>query len=261
MRNRGANTDREGTRAVSEVVGFVLVFTLVIGTITFVYTTGFAGLTDTRDVEQVNNAERAFDVLANGFQKLARGEAPNRATEIQLAGAQLSTGTYHNVSVHNTTTGDRLAAVNRSRPIVYEAPGGSKIVYEHGAVIRVGPDGSAIVKRGPNFIIGENRTVIRYIQIDTRGGDRLGVGGDTTVLVRSTRTVSELQLREENADSVTFRLRTSPTRASAWRAYLEDTIPDTGNCQVEGTNGEFVACEFDTDSLSVARAKLRIEFS
>jgi hypothetical protein len=134
-------------------------------------------------------------------------------------------------------------------------------VYEHGAVIRVSPEGSAIVKRGPNFIIGEERTVIRYIQVDTRGGDRLGVGGETTVLVRSARTVSELELREESAGSVTVRLRTSPTRAPAWRSYLEAEIPDSGNCQVEGANGEFVACEFDTDSLSVARTKLRIDFS
>lgn len=259
MRSPESAAGDQRTRAVSEVVGFVLVFTLVIGTISFVYTTGFAGLTDTRDVEQVNNAERAFDVLANGFETIARDEAPNRATEIQLAGAQLSTGAYHNVSVHNATTGDPLATVNRSRPIIYEAPGGSKIVYEHGAVIRESPGGDAIVKRGPNFIIGENRTVIRYIQIDTRGGDRLGVGGETTVLLRSTGTVSELELREQNAGSVTVRLRTSPTRAPAWRSYLEAEIPDTGNCQVE--DDEFVACEFDTDSLSVARTKIRIDFS
>jgi hypothetical protein len=253
-------TDDARTRAVSEVVGFVLVFTLVIGTITFVYTTGFAGLTDTRDVEQVNNAERAFDVLANGFQKMARGEAPSRATEIQLADAQLSTGNYHNVSVHNAA-GDRLAAINRSRPIVYEAPGGARVVYEHGAVIRVGSDGSAIVKRGPDFIIGENETIIRYIQVDSQGGDSLGVGGETTVLVRSRKTVSELEYRGESVGDVTFRLRTTPERSPAWESYLDEQIPASGDCVIEGSNNQFVACTFTTDSLSVARTKLRIEFS
>ena len=82
--------DPTDTRGVSEIVGFILVFSLVLGTITLVYASGLSGLDDTRDAERITNAERAFDVLANNFQQMGRGEAPNRATEIKLAEAQLS---------------------------------------------------------------------------------------------------------------------------------------------------------------------------
>jgi hypothetical protein len=51
------------------------------------------------------------------------------------------------------------------------------------------------------------------------------------------------------------------TRQEAWESYLDEQIPASGDCVIEGSNNQFVACTFTTDSLSVARTKLRIEFS
>ena len=89
-------------RAVSEIIGFVLVFSLILGTITIVYVGGLSGLDDARNAERVNNAERAFDVMANNFQQMGRGDAPNRATEIKLADAQLTTTPNRAVNVNRT---------------------------------------------------------------------------------------------------------------------------------------------------------------
>lgn len=73
-------------RAVSEVVGFVLTFSLVTMAIAIVFTAGFGGLQDTQQAEQVNNVERAFDVLDTNVQEVQRQEAPSRATEMRLSG-------------------------------------------------------------------------------------------------------------------------------------------------------------------------------
>jgi len=55
-------------RAVSDVVGYVLVFSLVSLTVGVVSVAGVGALQDARDVEQANNAERAFDVLGDNVE-------------------------------------------------------------------------------------------------------------------------------------------------------------------------------------------------
>ena len=96
-------------RGVSDVVGFVLVFALVTATVGVVYTTGIQGLTGSRDVERVNNAERAFDVFANNVDDVIRRGAPSRATEVKLADADLHYGAP--VTVNLTLTGSGKSAI------------------------------------------------------------------------------------------------------------------------------------------------------
>lgn len=254
--------ERADERAVSEVVGFVLVFSLVVGTIALVYVTGFAGLTDTRDVEQVNNAERAFDVLADGFDKLARGEAPNRATEIKLADAQLTLGNLKQGAVTDSD-GTMVAEIPQHRPIVYTAPSGSEVVYEHGAVIRVDDGGAATMRREPDFIIGEERTVIRHIETSNLQIGSQSVAGDTTVLVRSSATRSDLLYSAVENDEVTLALDTAEERASAWTEYMESEMPDGGTCSVsDPIDGEVsVECTFETETIYVSKTRIKVDFT
>ena len=149
-------------RAASEIIGFVLVFSLILGTITIVYIGGLSGLDDARNAERVNNAERAFDVMANNFQQMGRGDAPNRATEIKLADAQLSTSGNRQVSIKSS--GMSTAAAASPVTIRYDAPGDTRIVYENGAVIRV-DDGAAIMRREPDFLFSDGKAVVRFIEL------------------------------------------------------------------------------------------------
>lgn len=245
-------------RGVSEVVGFVIVFSLILGTIAIVYTGGFSGLTDARDVEEVNNAERAFDVLGSSLEKMARGQAPHRATELKLSDSQLILGDLRHASVHNST-GDLVGEMPQNRPIIYEVNQDSKIVYEHGAVIRV-DDGAATMQRKPDFIFGEDRTVIRHIETANLPTGRQNVGGDRTVLVRSSVISSELLYTGDESGSVTFALNTTSERAGAWERYLES---EGGDCDPPIGNGEEVTleCDFETDRLYVAKTRIEIRFS
>lgn len=248
----------EADRGVSEVVGFVIVFSLVLGTIAVVYTGGFGGLTDARDVEQMNNAERAFEVLGTSIEKMARGQAPNRATEIKLSNARLSTGDARRVSTNTSSLNVSVAAEN-SRSLRYDPPSDSSVVYEHGAVIRVDGE-SSTMRREPDFIIDENRTVIRYVELV--GGSQ-SISGDTTVLVRSQLSRSELLHVEENPGSATFRITTAPERADAWQDYLEEETPEPDSCDTinEGTDSITIECTFETDVLHVALSRIRISLT
>lgn len=247
-------------RAVSEVVGFILVFSLVLGTITLVYVGGLGGLQDTRDHEQMANAERAFDVLANNLQELGKGKAPSRATEVKLAGAQIRTTEPSLISVNSTGMNASGAS---PRSIVYRPESSdSAVVYEAGAVIRQDGD-QAIMIREPDFVFGPDRTVIRVIE--TRGGLQ-STSGDTTTLVRGEKRFQEVRHSNQDPDAQ-FELNVSFRPASGhvkpWHDYFEESLneaygTDGDDFCTEGTTE--VTCDgIDTHSIFFGSTGVQVE--
>lgn len=247
-------------RAVSEVVGFILVFSLVLGTISFVYVGGFTGLQDTRDHEQMANAERAFDVLANNLEELGQGKAPSRATEIKLAGAQLRTTEPTLITV-NTTGMNASGASPRS--IVYQPEtSNSAVIYEAGAVLRDDGD-QAIMIREPDFVFGPNRTVMRVIE--TRGGKQ-SISGDTTTLVRGKGQFQGIRHRDQDPDSpinLTVRIEPASGHVDPWYNYMEESLDeefgDTGDDYCTIQTDEVVCTDIMTHSVYFASTGVDIE--
>ena len=217
--------DTSSRRAVSQVVSFVLVFSLVATTVGIVSVVGFDGLTDRRNAERVENAERAFDVLADNVEDVYAESAPSRATEVKLDEASLRTAASTSLTVDFPD--DTLGPFDTSlRPIVFEPQGrNSTIVYEAGAVIRV-DDGNAVMLREPPFRFDEDRSV--HSLVVTGGED--AVSGSTTVLVRTEETLTTV-LHPAGTDTAAtpdsrfvFQLETTAARAPAGERYLEDEI-------------------------------------
>lgn len=276
-------------RAVSEVLGFILVASLIFATLGVVYVAGLGGLEDTRDAERLQNAERAFEVLADNMADVYAEGAPNRATEIKLADAQLEFGSSTTLSVEITNAASGSPSYSTDLdPIVYSAGTGTKIVYEAGAVFRVEPDG-AVLKRKPRFVFHEDANNVKtaaipYVQ--TRPGFRSGtsIGGSTTVLVRASSVQTDILANETqptdpftteatsdagDADAahefaVTFTIQTSENRADAWKRFLNDRIPgsfDANAAPVCGVSGGTVTCEIAVERLFVTASRIDVTFA
>ncbi|MFB6123753.1 MAG: hypothetical protein ABEJ78_09885 [Haloferacaceae archaeon] len=249
-------------RAVSNVVGFVLVFALISASVGVVTVFGFSTLEDARTDERINNAERAFDVLADNFADVARGGAPSRATEIKLAEASLTLAETVDLSVNASDEAAPYPA--QFRPIVFSAGTGTEIAYEGGAVIR-SQRGGAVMLREPNYLFSEERTVIHYIEPESASVDR--VGGSSTVLVRGVRTVSRVLTAREVPSTVTLtlRLETTPERAAAWNRYFERQIDwndaHTNASDPCAVSGGTVTCTFNSEELYVTTTRIAVEFS
>jgi hypothetical protein len=262
------------------VLGFVLVFSLITMTVGAVYATGFSGLEDARDAERVNNAERAFDVLAHNVEDSDRGGAPGRSTEVKLSDASIDFGDRTNVSVtlerdtnDDGTYDDDRTAYEQFSPIVYEASG-TRIVYENGAVIREESDG-AVMRREPSMAFrergGERSVVLSIVDLNRRGGGQ--VAGSTTVLVRTrlqsgpgartTLLSTPRTLDGGTADRVTLNVTTGPDRAVAWERYVEDSVGWTSDpcSRTDVATGTAVVCTFETDHLLVRTTHLNARIS
>ncbi|WP_143423207.1 DUF7289 family protein [Halegenticoccus soli] len=241
----------------SEVLGFVLAFSLVVSAVGIVYVVGFGGLQETRDGERVNNAERAFDVLADNMVDVYADGAPSRATEIKLADARLTHADPIYVNTTVGSSGSTVAFSNSSAiaPISYDAGTGARIVYSNGAVVRDQRAGERMLVE-PAFVFSRDRTVLFYVRTMPRGP--AGVGGSRTTLVRAERTRLYSPLSNATGPyDVTLEVTTP--RAEAWERYLESELAwEADPC---ATAGGTVRCEFETEEVHLTVVEIHVEFS
>lgn len=238
-------------RAVSETLGFVLTFSLITVTIAIVFTVGFGGLQDAQHAEQVNNVERAFDVLATNVDEIHREGAPSRSTEMRLSGGTLAHGDPVTVTVEvgeNNESLDTNASFD-THPLVYRN-GDTEIVYELGGIIRTDGDNGVLLSEPP-FVVGDRSAV--PILVTTTPGDRDTVGEHRTVLVSSTHQRTTLVQQPTNQ---TVRITIESPRADAWERYLEGSKFEVK----EDTDENSVTFEIESDGTSVSVTWVRLRF-
>jgi AraC-like DNA-binding protein len=261
-------------RGVSEVLGFVLIFSLVTASVGAVYVVGFGGLEDARDAERIDNAERAMDVLADNVEDIHRDDAPTRATEIKLYDATLSVGESTNVAVNvtNNATGVTANWNNVSVYPVEYAPQRSptRLRYVNGGVFREDRNGGLLLNRPPVTMrtnsSGDRIVVIPILQ--TRPGSSSGsISGRTTVLVRTERISSRvLSARTdpgpETPDphyNVTYRIETTEARAPLWEDYLDTRFDEAfGTTPCSTPSPDTVECQFETQQLFVTVTRINV---
>lgn len=208
----------------SEVVGFILVFGLVIASVGTVYAFGVGELQDAREYERVNNAERAFEVFADNVGDVARRGAPSRGTELKLADSTLGYGeTTVNVTL-DTTPATPGSDVNDSTgnvslsPVTLTLGDAGEVRYASGAVLRTDGDGPPRMVHEPDFVFDDDRVVVQLVR-SVPAGTTTQVGGERIARIRTVRTSQSTLLTR--AEPVTVRFDVDSPYASAWGDYLE----------------------------------------
>ena len=247
-------------RGVSEVVGFVLIFSLITLSVGAVYAVGFTGLQDARDAEQLNNVERAFDVLDDNMADIVENDAPNRATEFRLYEADMTVGEPTRITVNIDGSPDSYSVA--AYPLVYQAQGSpTSFRYVGGAVIREDRNG-AIFLNEPSFLLRESggtRTAVIPL-IETRSQGSQAVGGTGTVLIRANRVLAEtLTARTGSNTDIELTVESTPTRAPLWAAYLNNKIGDAYGIQPCTASGDTVTCDaFTVQRLYVTATRIDV---
>jgi len=250
MRTR--STVGSDDRAVSDVVGYVLIFSLITISVGVITVGGFSTLQDRQDAERINNAERAFDVFAANMEDVYRDGAPSRATEMRLSGGTLRYGEPTNVTLRRADNAD-INWTAQITPIIY-SDSGTEIVYEAGAIIR-DERGGSVVLRSPPYRFGSERALLPLVRT-TRPVEESPVSFEGTIRVESTRTSIDAGIGPELADpSGDLEFEVDSERQEAWNRYLEQIAEREASwSHSDGT------LTFDPESAFAPRFRIQLRF-
>jgi hypothetical protein len=217
-----SNPDRQSRfrgdeRSASEVLGYVVVFALVITSIGFIVVSGVESLENVRDAEQASNAERAFDVVADNMAAIYERNSPSRATEIDLAESELFYG--NNVSIAITVDdGTATTFEFELQPVELRITDDTSLVYEGGAVFREQDEGGVML-REPPLLFTESRVHTPIIQTTTANFRSVG---RTTVLLRGQSENRSVLVSDTDGTYNEVTIEVVSPRYELWQQYFEE---------------------------------------
>lgn len=201
-RRRCAALFHDDDRAVSELVGFVLVFGIILSSVALLSVTGFQAMEDYQEVEQQRNAQRAMTALADNFNDVARHDGIDRRYgELSLRGGTISTNADGPTVYINLTSSANSGALSE-----YDTGGDPELEFELGAFeyeaesTAISYQGGAVVHKQGELFIREplvrynedtNVAVISLVKIDGTGRSIQSSGGQGVTISVDDRT-SEL---------------------------------------------------------------------
>lgn len=239
------------------MLGYALVFAAVVASVSLIFTLGVGTLRDLQHGEQMENTERAFDVLATNLADVHREGAPSRATELKTAGGQYGPGEDLTMVVNVTDpgTGTTTSTVVAATPVSYSNRE-TEIVYTTGGVVRA-DRGAGLFVRDPPFRFSEERVVIPFVSTYVRTNTTT-IGGEGTVLVVGFDRGSSLLATADRTPSqqVTVEMTVTSPRYRAWDRYLER---EGLTRQSIDAGSETVTYEYTTDTAFLRRTTVAVD--
>lgn len=244
-------------RAVSEILGYSLVFSLVIFSVAVVSVGGLTGYQNAEEFERQSNSQKAFDVLHNNLEDIYYQSAPSRGTEIDLGETAL---TLEDPVVINVTVegASRKEFQIESQPIVQDLGDDSgELVYEGGAVFQTTRDGSIILQRPPMVLRGDTAHIIAP---NVRAATARSVGSGT-VLIRAQSKGQQIRYRNTTRDpTADLTVNITSPRSDLWYGYLtERSAFDESDCSQP--EDDVVVCgPVSLDQVTLVESRVNIVF-
>ncbi|PSQ53271.1 hypothetical protein BRD20_03575 [Halobacteriales archaeon SW_8_65_20] len=247
-------------RGVSEVLSYILVFSVVTVTIAFVLGNGVGAVTSTQQNARVDAATSGVAILDKSVQTVYQTGVPRRATELKPNGGTLSVGGRFDVAVEisqdKPTQGETIlfrygAASSRFTHTIDDQSVGLAL----GARFRSGPGRVAMID-DPPFLFSQSRTNLPLVLL--KGTDSVSTGSPVQIVASSkdNRLLAHRSQTEMPQYTVKITIETTPERAAAWDRYFrrEDLDP-VDNDPSDGT----IAYTHDTNRVIIEQFKIYLD--
>jgi hypothetical protein len=240
-------------RGVSAVIGFVLVFAMVLLMTGLVYTAGTGELRELRDAQQTESVQRAFAAVDADVTDVVRDGAPLRRSTVRIRTGAL---TYGDPVEFNLTVENRSGHYGATtRPLLFRQNNRTELAYTAGLLARSGSGGGWAVVRDPPMRF-DDWALLSYIVVRPVGDRRVEGARAITIETRIGTRYAPYRAAAPAGQSLNATLNVTGTpRAAAWGRYLEREAGAT--CAVSGENA---TCEFGADRIVVSGVRVDVRF-
>ncbi|AHG00820.1 hypothetical protein HALLA_09340 [Halostagnicola larsenii XH-48] len=253
-RTRIGRDGREDERAVTELVGFVLVFGTVVLAVALVSVVGVQSL-DLHDQHQsAREVDRALIGLAGDFDDIARYEGVHERThQLPVRGGRIETGESGPRVDLAVEHGDRIETESwQLGSLVYE-DGSTAVAYEGGGVFRLSNMGERTPVVEPRLACTDGIALVSLVTIAEDGGS---YRSDGPIPITATETGASYRKTFSDVRSLEVAVDTDGTDAHGWEgAFDEEWVRTSEGWACSGSNDDPI------DRLSVHVVELDVEYA
>ena len=233
-------------RAVSNTLGYVLLFAVVFASIAAVGTAGVESLTATRDATMAMNAEHTMTGIASAVDDVHDANV-SRTSRVRLGSGSLEVGEQTTINVDVGTDGS-VDLTQSTRSIVYRTDN-TRIVYVAGAIFRMQQEGQVVVHR-PDYLLSGSGTILSLPATTSLNPGTVVSGTNARVFLN--RKLGSATVVTGSGTDVAIEFQTPSNRqARLWYQALDDEF--SGGCGGSPPTGSTVTCTQGSSSRVVVR--------
>ncbi|MBP1910098.1 DUF7289 family protein [Methanolobus bombayensis] len=201
--------------AVSETLGYILLFAIVTLSMGVIYAIGYPALQSNMDANVFESAEQNFIVLQSNMERVAFDQTPVKVLKLKLQSSSIEVSNESAISV---TTSDGFSWNGATGEIVFSKDE-KTISYENGAVFKKYPREATVMISEPSIYATsfENTTVTNIGIVSVNGHSQLSGKGIATVNLKHNS--SSMNMSSSTTDVIVL---INSTHASKWKEYLEE---------------------------------------
>jgi len=205
------------SRGVSEVVGYLLVFSIVVTIVSVIYASGMPMVERTKENSALQSMETVFITLQSNIKKVALAQSPVRTMKLNLIKGSISA---------NKNAGNITITVdgNNTPPIQFGnieyTLGARKMIYELGAVIESTPGGSIIVSDPPIFFTNSSGKAHVFISVINASGTFSAGGGIAEMQIGPYNVSRDTHLYNSSYPVTSLNISVTSQYQDAWDRYL-----------------------------------------
>jgi flagellin-like protein len=201
-------------KGVSEVVGYILTFSIVIVAVTLIYTSGMPMVEQTSETAVLQSMKTSFISLQSNVKKVALDQSPVRTVKFNLIKGSIGA----NKSAGSITVNVSGTLYNQSFGNIEYTIGSKKVIYENGAVIESTTGGNIIISDPPIYFTNYTGNKNVFISVINVSGDFSAGGG-----------IAEMHLRHDNTNVSIYKdkdvtINIASSYQDAWDRYLNETF-------------------------------------
>jgi hypothetical protein len=237
-------TKKRNDRAVSEAIGFILIFGIIISGIGLVTLYGYPMLLQQQTNADEQIMEKNLIVLQNDVKSLAYKTVPYKETSLKIGGGAMV--------VHNTTEGSDNAhfEISDTNGLIKNDDGSIYTFYpgalryestsaqtgmslENGAVVKrmLAQEGSTMLAEPRWFVDDQTNTAVIYLIgfNSTDAMSRAGIGTVKMALDQTQTSSTPYDIPISDRIQVKYIPNSDANYATAWDNYFENTLKMTGD--------------------------------
>ena len=227
----------QSERAVSEVIGYSLVFGIVVIAIGLIYVAGVPALQSSKDTTQFKSVEQGFLILRTDLLKVALDQSPVRTTKLGTAegGSLSSDPSACKLSLEITHSGTVEPHTIELGNIEFASRIGS-VSCENGAVLTKYSSGSIMTSK-PRMFNSTDQGNILFSLVKINDSFSSVGGGVARITISNPRFNESIFSTPEVYRNGTLKIKVDSEYADAWERFLEDEFDAAFDNPADGTTG------------------------
>lgn len=216
-------TEMRSPRGVSDVLGYLMIFGIIV-TLTFVATTtGVTEIATQQQVEQVTTVERGFQILDRDFETIQTHKDSRKSTPINIQSGSIGYGETATITVGQWDTSDDEFDANTSvttHTITYKKDD-TDLVYEAGLLFNDKASRDTLSRSETGFVVTDTKAVLPVVTIDPLNPD-FGTTPAGKVVIQSIHTGESADIADRTITGDALKIEINSTKPGGWERQLAD---------------------------------------